>query len=339
MANLQPLNSFRGYLRRFESLRRLKNQINKGPKQNLGELLGTIGDLWKRARLTLVSAAKLETMRSRLPEKQYADGAMIAITFGSRQLGNRDNKLPVFLESFIEFTRCPHRVEILIKIDEDDDLPYFEGIKRKYSDRINLRIFPSPRGRGYEDMHIWHHQLIQKRNPCAKVNFILTDDAQFQVKNWDDQVAKLLEHRSNTYFIATACSLQEAISMHGPNPVKPEPIYWIRGDDYPIYGLDLLAAAAKAASQFSDWNEFGNLQLVDQYAGDLLRIAWTKHGVNLHEQIELYAARTGGNFCWSQSPKRSEIRTRTLSKFCSAESDMQRGLVVKQILSDMNTAI
>jgi len=273
-----------------------------------------------------------------LSEKEYADGSTVTITFGSRDFGNPDNNLTLFLDSFLEFTHRPDRFEILVKVDDDDNLPFFYDIKKRYSARVNLRFFASDRGRGYEDMHLWHQSLIKHRTPSARVHFILTDDAVFEFKDWDEKLASILERRKDTYFIGTACSLEEATTTFGPNPVNP-PVYWIRGDDYPIYGFDLLDSAAKVAANFPEWTEFGNLQLVDQYAGALLDTAWKNFGVDLHEQIDLYAARRGGNFCWSENPKRAEIRSRTLTEFFSHESEVIREKIVQQILTDMKSKI
>ena len=329
------MNAIIEFVRRFELLRRIKRQVWKGPKRNISDLFWLLHQRWRGFLLVASSSDKVQSFITALPEKSYSDGSIVTVTFGSRMLGNSDNKLTLFLDSFLEFTHRPDRVEILIKVDDDDDLPFFYQIKRSYSDRVNLRFFPSDRGRGYEDMHIWHHTLIKHRNPSAKLHFILTDDAVFEFKNWDDKLVSLLERRVGTYFIGTACSLKEATTFHGPNPITPVPVYWIRGDDYPIYGFDLLNSAAKVAASFPGWTEFGNLQLVDQYAGALLHTAWKKFGISLHEQIDLYAARKGGNFCWSESPTRSEIRTRTLTKFFDAESERQREKVVLGIISDM----
>lgn len=329
------MNQIIEFARRFESLRRVKTQLWKGPMRNISDLLWLIHQRWRGLLLNLYSTDKIQQIKSALSEKSYADGSIVTVTFGSREFGNRDNKLTLFLDSFLHFTHCPNRIEILIKVDDNDDLPFFYDIKRRYSDRVNLRIFSSARGRGYEDMHIWHHDLVKHRNPAAKLHFILTDDAVFEFKNWDDKLVSLLARRRDTYFIGTACTLEEATSFYGPNPVTPIPVYWIRGDDYPIYGFDLLTSAAKIARSLPDWNEFGNLQLVDQYAGSLLKIAWEKYGFNLHEQIDLYAARRGGNEGWQTNPKRWEIRTRTLNKFHNAESEMQREKIVQQILSDI----
>lgn len=329
------MNAIIRFVRRFEFLRRIKRQLWKGLGRNIDDLFWLIHESWRRFLIKLRSKEDIRQIKSALSEKSYSDGSIITITFGSRRLGNVDNRLTLFLDTFLQFSHCPERVEILIKVDDDDDLPFFYDIKCRYSARINLRFFPSARGRGYEDMHLWHHHLIKNRNPNAKLHFILTDDAVFEFNHWDDNLVHLLETRGNTYFIGTACSLEEAITFYGPNPVIPVPVYWIRGDDFPIYGFDLLASAAKVAANVPGWTEFGNSQLVDQYAGALLQTAWQKFGVNLHERVDLYAARKGGGVCWTEDPIRSEIRTRTLTEFHSPESEIQREKIVQQILNDM----
>jgi hypothetical protein len=326
--------AIRTFARRFDLLRRLNGKLSR-LKKTVKDYFWQFYQKWRMILIASSSSKKVQLIRASLSEKSYPDGSIITITFGSRKFGNIDNRLVLFMDSFLEVTHYPKRVEILIKIDDDDDLLFFYWIKRKYSERVNVRFFLGPRGRGYEDMHIWHHELISYRNPAAKLHYILTDDAVFEFRHWDDRLLSLLEKRGgDTYFIGTACKLEEAITYHGPNPVFPEPVYWIRGDDYPIYGFDLLCSAAKAAVDLPGWTEFGNLQLVDQYAGALLRTAWMDFDVNLHEEIDLYASRRG-NFAWSDSPKRTEIRTRTLNKFFNEESKIQRKKIVLQILSDV----
>ena len=331
------MRRLKNYMRQFNTLKKIYHQTRKGPVRNIRDLIWVLHQKFRYLLLKTKNSAQLSEISEKLSEKNYADGSVIVITFGSRWFGNSDNQLADFLDTYIATTRVPSRVEMLIKIDADDDLNYFMGIKEKYCALVNLRFFTTPRGRGYEDMHIWHHDLIRNRNLAAKVHYILTDDAKFECKNWDDELINIIEKRKDTFFIGTACSLEEATTYYGPNPIEPVPVYWIRGDDYPIYGFDLLTSIAGKAKDYPDWNEFGNLQLVDQYAGALLEVAWKQFGVNLHEQINLYAARGGGNFCWSQSPTRTEIRTRTLTKFFDELSRTQRKEIIEHVLSDMRS--
>ena len=317
-----------------EAARRVKRQLWKGPRRNFADLSWLGHQVWRGLRRKYCSSDQLQSVMASLSTKSYADGSVVTVTFGARYLGNRDNQLKLFLDSFLAYTRQPQRVEFLIKVDDDDDLLFFHDVKNYYADRVNIRLFSSARGRGYEDMHIWHHDLIRHRNPSAKVHFILTEDATFRMPNWDDALVRLLETRADTFFIATPCSLAETISIFGPSPVEPVPVYWIRGDDFPIYGFDLLASISKVTSRWQGWTDFGNGQVVDQYAGSLLKIAWEKFGVSLHERVDQYADR-GGVFSWSEDPRRGEIRTRTLTEFFRSENELRREELIRQILADM----
>lgn len=328
------MTAVRNFLRRIPFLVRLRRLQVRGLRRNLSDLGRAAREMRRRIALAGETAEAQQRRTEELQRKEYPDQALVTVTFGSRYFGNPDNMIGLFLESFVECTSRPARIEILVKLDDDDDLAFFLEVKRQYRERVQLRFFPSPRGRGYEDMHLWHHQLCRHRSRTSRVNYILTDDAVFVAKGWDAKLAALLEARGDTYFIGTACSLETAVTIFGPNPVTPVPVYWIRGDDYPMYGFDLLASAAKVAARYPGWTEFGDLQLVDQYAGALLRSARDQFGVNLHQEIERYAERRGGEVCWSDSPARAEIRTRTLLQFFSADHQAKLQEVAGQIAAD-----
>ena len=269
-----------------------------------------------------------------LSEKNYNDKVLITITFGSRKFNNPDNNLLNFLNSFLQNTKNIKLIEILIKIDEDDDFLFFYKLKCIFSKSINLRFFITPRGYGYEDMHIWHHQLLSHKSISTKYNYILTDDAFFEILFWDIELFEMIKNRRNSISIFTSCTLEAAITMHGPNPIKPIPIYWIGGDDYPIYGIDLLNTIKKITDNIDGWNEFGNTQLLDQYAGSILKILYDKYNLSIHTEISLFASRRGGQICWSNNFKRNEIRSRTLLKHQSFESNEIRNIIAKEIYSD-----
>ena len=183
-------------------------------------------------------------------------------------------------------------------------------------------------------MHIWHHQLLSHKSISTKYNYILTDDAFFEILFWDIELFEMIKNRRNSISIFTSCTLEAAITMHGPNPIKPIPIYWIGGDDYPIYGIDLLNTIKKITDNIDGWNEFGNTQLLDQYAGSILKILYDKYNLSIHTEISLFASRRGGQICWSNNFKRNEIRSRTLLKHQSFESNEIRNIIAKEIYSD-----
>lgn len=260
---------------------------------------------------------------------------MITITFGSFHIGNRDPLLPRFFESFINFTQTPAAFEFLIKLDEGDDYIFYHKLKKQYEGKLSIRFVVSSRGRGYADMHLWHSSLIQHRSPTSKALYILTEDAEFYFKNWDAALLRLVRDRKNTFFIATPCKLEEAITIMGPNPEKPVPVYWVRGDDFPIFGFDLLRTAEHFTRNYPNWVALGNLFNVDGYSGDLLRIAWNDFQVNLHEEVQLYALRKGV-YDWSESPVRGNLRNKTLIEFFQDENIKIRKDLVLKIIEDLN---
>lgn len=292
---------------------------------------------YRKWRMRFLSPSQRECILNALPAQviNMEDTCVITITFGSRQFGNRDNLLKNFLNTFLKMTEDPRRFEIFIKIDFDDDLLFFYRIKKRYGQKINLRFFPSERRRGYADMHIWHSSLIQKRSPNSRALLILSEDARFTYKHWDKELIARMDAMGHDYFIGTPCSLEEAISIMGPNPAHPVPVYWIRGDDYPILSFPLLSLTARVAQQYPNWTCLGNLFNVDGFPGDILRSLWLRHKINCHMRIPLFFRRQGV-FCWTANPKRAQLRNETLLKFFLKENQDVRNQMADAIAQEFN---
>lgn len=291
-------------------------------------------------RMRSLSPQRREHILTTLPRQvlRAGDRCAITATFGARQLGNRDNLLEFFLNTFLHMTEDPRRVEILVKVDLDDDLLFFYRIKQKYGQRINLRFFPSERGRGYADMHIWHSTLIQKRSPSSRVLLILSEDAEFIYKHWDKELLARMDAMPHDYFIGMPCSLEEATMTVGPNPAHPVPVYWIRGDDYPVWSTPLLNATGRVAQKYKDWTCMGNLFNVDGFSGDILKSLWLRHKINCHIRIPLFFLRRGV-FAWSESPQRAQVRTQTLLQFPLKENQAVRDEMADAIAEEFNKII
>jgi hypothetical protein len=108
--------------------------------------------------------------------------------------------------------------------------------------------------------------------------------------------------------------------MHGPNPIVPAAIYWIGGDDYPIFSFKFLEIAKEVTSNYSGWTEFGNYFCIDQYPGVLLKTASDQIKEKIHMKVPLYAKRMGGEVNWSESPNRSKIRNHALLNYFTNEN-------------------
>ena len=284
----------------------------------------------RKAHMKLISAQQLAEIKEYLLKStSYKSECLITITFGSRQFGNRDNLLDNFLRSFLRMTGNPQRVEILLKIDHDDDLLFYYKIKKRYHNKINLRFLISDQGRGYQDVHLWHSSLLKIRSFSSRVLFVLTEDAEFCRKNWDAELLALINRHAHNFFIATPCSLEEAIEILGPNPVSP-PVYWIRGADYPIFGMDILKCNEVVAKKYYGWTCIGNSVIIDGFCGDLLRGLWQRYTINLHLQVPFFVQRKGV-FSWTDSEERCRTRTEVLTKFFSQEDKKVREEMVDMI--------
>jgi len=283
-------------------------------------------------QLRCLSEDRKREIKRTLTEDSFTPvpGCLLTISFGSRQLGNRDNLLEQFCRSFLQMTADPKRVEIILKIDEDDDLIFFYDIKNWYKGKINLRFIVSPRGRGYADMHIWHANAFKWRSPSSLALFILTEDAEFCYKNWDTKLISMIKARPHHLFIGAPCPLEEAMRMVGPNPVKPVPVYWLVGAEFPIIGMDLLKCTQRVADRYPGWTCYGNLLLIDSFSGDMLRGLWNRHKTNLNMEVPFFVRRKGV-FSWTDSQERSSVRNNTLLEFFKEENQKIRDEMVDEI--------
>ncbi len=296
------------------------------------------GDQWLRQtrlrrlpqfRRTDISRDLTSDSRKPIPD------CLLTISFGSRQLGNRDNRLDKFCQSFLAMTAKPRQIEIIIKLDVDDDLLFYELIKIRYKDKIHFRFYVSERGRGYADMHIWHDTAFHMRSPSSLALFILTEDAVFIHKHWDAALLAIIRQQKHNYFIGAPYPVEEAITVIGPNPAQPVPIYWLVGVEFPIIGMGLLECLSKAASHYPGWTCYGNLLLIDSFSGDILRGLWKKYQYNLVMQTPEFVKRTGV-FSWTDSPQRSRDRNDTLLEFFKSENQNIRDAMVEVIYKELH---
>ncbi len=292
---------------------------------------------YRRWRLRRLSPQGVAKIRETLMEDSMKSipGCLLTISFGSRQLGNRDNLLDHFCQSFLSMTQNSHQIEIILKVDNDDDLSFFYKIKRKYCGRIHLRFMVSERGRGYGDMHIWHANAFKRRSPSSLALFILTEDVELCYKDWDVKLISMIKARPDNLFIGAPCPLEEAIRLVGPNPVKPVPVYWLVGAEFPVIGMDLLKCTQKIADKYPNCTCYGNLFLIDSFSGDLLKGLWQRYKVNLNMETPVFAARKGV-FSWTDSKERSDVRNNTLLEFFKKENQKIRDEMVDEIYQTLS---
>jgi hypothetical protein len=275
-------------------------------------------------------------MKQKLMEgnRTHRPECLITMTLGSRQFGHRDNYLENFLRSFLEMTEKPGRVEILIKVDDDDDLLFFHHIKRKYLGKIDIRFLVSERGRGYADFHQYHESLLRLRSPSSRIWNLQSEDAVFVLSKWDSQMLSILADYPHDCFIGTNCPFEEAISIHGPFPVSP-PVYWVRGDLFPVMGYGIIKCMGEVARKYPGWTSFGNSETVGGFAGDILRRLWERHQMKLHVQFPAFTEERG-IVGWYANPDRHDRRTETNINFFLKENQKIRDEMVDAIHQYLN---
>ena len=317
----------------LDLLRRIKRTIIKykrlsNIKYQLNDVLHRQMAKFRNKRFR--NSFKIQTNESSAPK--------FSVTFGTRFLGNRDHALGDFFKSFLENTEIPDDFEFLIKIDDDDDLGYFWRTRNKYKN-LNIHFLISGRGNGYGDMHIWHDGLTKVRHKSSEFHIILTDDVRFIVKFWDkdlrNRIAK--KNSSSGIILATPSTYEETVSICGPNPTTPVPIYWVQGTDFPIISFKFMSIIEKELFEnpIKNWTLYGNTFNIDSYFGDLLRQMPEDSARECHLQIPLYFQRTGitswTNNIWPGEAKKGILRNSTLLAFQLSENELIRAKFSRKI--------
>jgi hypothetical protein len=313
------------FVRRISHYIRIKNSV------------WILKDLFYRLRRKILKKRMNQIIKDNETSVSY-DNSLFVLNFGSRLIGNRDNVLEKVFDSFLQTTANPKMFEFRIKIDYDDDLVYFENLKIKYTG-IQMAFNYTPRGNGYADMHIWHNELLNLQSNNVKYHIIITDDALFSMLNWDlDLVSRIEEKELEThYWIGMPNKLEEAVKLLGPNPIFPEPVYWIAGTDFPVLSVNLVNLISEVVNKSENrhWNAFGNLFNIDSYFGDLLRNMELKAAKICHLEIGNYFKRVGitswNSYIWPGESKKGKLRTTTLSTFFNNDSQDVRNRISSHI--------
>ena len=275
----------------------------------------------RRARLRELDEARPNTLVAELSEAPVASGAPeITVMCLSRRLGNRDSDLPEMLDTLIATVDRPDRVEILVKIDLDDDLPYYLRIKRRYASRLALRIFATERGRGPADMHHYYQELLAETAPSATVMLIVSDDAVFARDGWDRVINSAKEESGSAFFIGGELPFEQIVSCDVPvqTRLSGDPIYQYQVNNYPFVSTPLLKLIERTVCGVEGWTAFGSSMGVDLFISALLATVWEEHGISIYIPRDLLVERRGAvSFLFA--PERDHIRNETLADILSPE--------------------
>ncbi|RJQ27036.1 hypothetical protein C4577_01820 [Candidatus Parcubacteria bacterium] len=107
-------------------------------------------------------------------------GPLVSFLLATRK---RVDMVKVAVASIFDNAKCPDQIEIIFKIDDDDQesINFYNDLKSKGR---NVTGIIGPRGLGYKQMHVWVNQMAQ----IAKGDWqlIMNDDMRFIQKDWDE---------------------------------------------------------------------------------------------------------------------------------------------------------
>jgi hypothetical protein len=292
-----------------------------------------IDQCFRRIRLRFTSIEKLGGIKEELikDERSTWPKSDISLTLPARRLRFGDIALTEFLESLLNMTKNIEKIEVLLKIDTDDDLIFFYKIKKKYKKRINLCFFISERGSGYAHVNKYLFELSKLRSPTSRVWMNQAEDALFVLKDWDFVLLSAIGVLPHEFFITSDTTFEETISICGPNPVEPTPVYWIRGDLFPIIGNGISACTEEIAAKYPNWTSLGNDFNTPGFIGDLLKRLWELHGLNLHIRTPTLSIENATPFFGGWVGKKELLRSDGLINFFKDENQAIRDEMVNLI--------
>lgn len=284
----------------------------------------------KRRNSGLSSAQRQAIVEELAASRRDPDRVALTFTVASRRFGNRDSNMSRLLDSLLCTTRNPDSLEILAKIDEDDDLLHFLAVKRRFADKIRIRIFVTPRLRGYADAHIFAEHLIRQAAPSARVWMVLTDDGVFIRPNWDEVLFSAISTYGGDYYVGGELPFERITAIDGPNPKEPEPIYWYGSNPYHFASMTLLHLLSEITKTFPGWTRYGSGFCFDTYFSAIAATVWEEYGANIYVQAERLVHRTGV-FSFTFSEQRNRVRSEALLDLMSPQHREKRVLIAKCI--------
>ncbi len=88
------------------------------------------------------------------------------------------------VESLISLAADPNQVEIILKVDNDDEETFKTALYLSENSPSYIKVISSPRGHGYFEIHNWLNQMAAEAR--GDWLFILNDDSVMETKDWDE---------------------------------------------------------------------------------------------------------------------------------------------------------
>lgn len=228
----------------------------------------------------------------------------ISIVCASRKKGNPHCGLPYFLDSLLESTDDISKVEVVIRLDDDDDLAFYHSIQKKFGNQVRMRFVIKKTIDGFRNLFALHSSAFEHTTPTSCIIYLVTDDATFRKKNWDVYfIGFARSNKDNIFFINTSHSQmlnyenQDTFFWH----------LWAIGPTscLPALGRRLLNINKSIAVKHLGWTPYGNNMLCDSFneslqfqyykiAGRRPPLAMMPHTLMIDDEKEIAAHKEGG---------------------------------------------
>lgn len=306
---LQPIGAVLGHIPLSRALWSLFALIFASVTRILWQGTETI----RRLRISMTPDARIQRYKELLDADLASNTRenLISVTLPSRKLGNRDCRIEKHLSSFREMTVHPERFEILVKVDDDDDLAFYNRVQKKFAD-LNLRFFVTPRGVGYGKLTDFLIFLLDRVSPTSKAWLCTWDDHIFMRSGWDLDVYDLIDH--SQLFIAGSHP-SSSVGTLMTIPAYPEPVQAYECEVCPIISLGFLELLRNASDGLEGWTRLGDLYVPDGFFPSLIQLFREKWGINIYHEIPQYLYQATRAVSWTKNFKRMALYYDAYTKF------------------------
>jgi hypothetical protein len=159
------------------------------PPERLAEYISTLGGLidadGAEARPDAVKVA------ADVAQPEEDARGMISIIFCSRVRDNQDSNVRRLLDSAVVHVHPEerHKLEFLIKYDDDDDLRPPDSFFAAYP--FKIRTFAWSRGEGRHSLHNVQEFLFTQRDPRSRFCLMMADDFYFTRSGWISEILSI----------------------------------------------------------------------------------------------------------------------------------------------------
>lgn len=134
--------------------------------------------------------------------KTGAGTPLISIVLPSRKLAHNDNQLEDLITSINTNTVNKNQIEIIIRIDDNDDIDFYQHVLEQLDPQISYKVISGNKGRGFRDTHIFLSEAYSFSSANTKVVIPCNDKVIFFIPQWDQLLLnRMFGHESHLYLV------------------------------------------------------------------------------------------------------------------------------------------